>query len=241
MRRSIEEFIKKCLVSQQTKYSKQASGGLLQPMPIPTVVWEDVSMDFVTGLPVFKGLTVILVVVDRFTKYAHFGTLPTSFSASKVAELFMDMVVKHHGFPKTIVSDRDPIFENLFAARNHMEMQGNRSRREVEFNVGDKVLVKLQPYHQITLARRLSNKLAKRYYGPFEILERVGKVAYRLGLPPTSKIHPVFHVSLLKPFIGEGIDGVPNLPEEDHKGQLVDQPLAVCATRDILRNGEPSR
>ncbi|GKB44630.1 ty3-gypsy retrotransposon protein [Tanacetum coccineum] len=348
MRRSIEEFIKKCLVCQQTKYSTQASGGLLQPLPIPTVVWEDVSMDFITGMPVFKGLTVILVVVDRFTKYAHFGTLPTSFNASKVAELFMDMVVKHHGFPKTIVSDRDPIFvstfwkqlfkasgtqlnlstayhpqtdgqtevvnrgleqylramvldrpqqwvrllswaefsyntsyhssikmtpfqalygrvppsiipyppgsskvaaidellvernvllrqlkENLFAARNRMEMQANRSRREVEFNVGDKVLVKLQPYRQITLARRLSNKLAKRYYGPFEILERVGKVDYRLGLPPTSKIQSVFHVSLLKPFIGEGIVGVTNLPEEDHEGQPVDQPLAVCATRDM--------
>ncbi|GKD74771.1 ty3-gypsy retrotransposon protein, partial [Tanacetum coccineum] len=130
---------------------------------------------------------------------------------------------------------------NLFAARNRMEMQANRSRREVEFNVGDKVLVKLQPYRQIILARRLSNKLAKRYYGPFMILERVSKVSYRLGLPPTSKIHPVFHVSLLKPFIREGIVGVTNLPKEDYEGQPVDQPLAMCATRDILRNGESSR
>ncbi|GJU42159.1 ty3-gypsy retrotransposon protein [Tanacetum coccineum] len=274
---------------------------------IPTAVWENVSMDFITGMPVFKGLTVILVVVDRFTKYAYFGTLPTSFNASKVAELFMDIVVKHHGFHKTIVSDRDSIFvstfwkqlfkasgtqlnlsttyhpqtdgqtevvnrgleqylramvldrpqkwpcmvvypihysispgsskvaaidellvernvllrklkENLFAARNCMEMQANRSRQELEFNVGDKVLVKLQPYRQITLARRLSNKLAKRYYGPFEILERVGKVAYRLGLPPTRKIHLVFHVSLLKPFIREGIVGCFNYGE-GYEGQ----------------------
>ncbi|GJX15841.1 ty3-gypsy retrotransposon protein [Tanacetum coccineum] len=287
MRRSIEEFIKKCLVFQQTKYSTQASGGLLQHLPIPTAVWEDVSMDFITGMPIFKGLTIILVVVDRFTKYAHFGTLPTSFNASKVAELFIDMVVKHHGFPKTIVSDRDPIFTEVVNRRleqylramvldlpqqwpcmvvyphplfhillallrwrqlmNYwlrgmccMEMQANRSRREVEFNVGDKVLVKLQPYRQITLARRLSNKLAKRYYGSFEILERVGKVAYCLGLPPTSKIHPVFHVLFFKPFIGEGIVSVTNLPEEDREGQPVDQPLAVCATRDILHNGESS-
>nr|GEZ59926.1 Ty3/gypsy retrotransposon protein [Tanacetum cinerariifolium] len=130
-----------------------ASGGLLQPLPIPTAIWEDVSMDFIMGLPIFKGLTVILVVVDHFTKYAHFGTLPTSFNASKVAELFMDMVVKHHGFPKTIVSDRDPIFvvaidellvernvlrqlkENLFSSRNRMEMQADCSRGEVEFNI----------------------------------------------------------------------------------------------------------
>ncbi|GJW91986.1 ty3-gypsy retrotransposon protein [Tanacetum coccineum] len=114
MRKSIEDFICKCLVCQQTKYSMQAPAGLLQPLPTPSRVWEDVSMDFITGLPVYKGLSVILVVVDRFTKYAHFGTLPASFNAPKVAEVFMDMVVKHHGIPKTTVSDRDPIFVSKF-------------------------------------------------------------------------------------------------------------------------------
>lgn len=56
-------------------------------------------MDFITGLPMSKGFTVILVVVDRFTKYAHFGTLPTSFNAHKVAEVFLEIVIKHHGLP----------------------------------------------------------------------------------------------------------------------------------------------
>ena len=114
MRKSVEEYIKKCNVCQQTKYTMKAPGGLLQPLPTPTAVWEDVSMDFITGLPNFKGLTVIFVVVDRFSKYAHFGTLPNNFNASKVAELFMEMVVKHHGFPKTVVSDHDPIFVSKF-------------------------------------------------------------------------------------------------------------------------------
>ncbi|GJX25327.1 ty3-gypsy retrotransposon protein [Tanacetum coccineum] len=114
MRKSVEEFIWNCLVCQQTKYSTQVTGGLLQPLPTPTAVWEDVSMDFITGLLASKGLTVILVVVDRFSKYAHFDTLPTSFNAPKVVGLFMEIVVKHHGFPKTIVSDRDSIFMSKF-------------------------------------------------------------------------------------------------------------------------------
>ncbi|GJV52365.1 ty3-gypsy retrotransposon protein [Tanacetum coccineum] len=82
----------------------------VKPLPMPTKVWEDASMDFITGLPVANGLTVILVVIDPLSKYAHFGTLQTSFNALKVVELFIEIVVKHHGFSKTIVSDRDLIF-----------------------------------------------------------------------------------------------------------------------------------
>ncbi|GJS91273.1 ty3-gypsy retrotransposon protein [Tanacetum coccineum] len=240
MRKSVEEFVKKCVVCQQIKYSTEAPGGYLQPLPTPTTVWEDVSMDFITGLPSSKGSTVIIVVVDWLTKYAHFGALSTNFNALKVAEIFLDIVVKHHGIPKTIVSDRDPIFsivssyhssikmspfqalyrrpplhvipyppgsskvatvdellverdrllrqlkESLLTAKHQMEVKANRKRRDIEFKVGDLVLVKLQPYRQVTLAKRLSNKLAKRYYGPYKVEARVGKVAYRLALLASS-------------------------------------------------------
>ncbi|KAI3756929.1 hypothetical protein L6452_04461 [Arctium lappa] len=81
MRKMVDDFVRNCLVCQQTKYSTQAPGGLLQPLPVPEAVWEDVSMDFITGLPMSKGVTVIFVVVDRLTKYAHFGALPTSYNA----------------------------------------------------------------------------------------------------------------------------------------------------------------
>jgi hypothetical protein len=71
-------------------------------------------MDFITGLPVSKGFSVILVVVDRFSKGIHLGALPSGFTAYKVAELFVTMVCKHHGLPRSIVSDRDPIFISKF-------------------------------------------------------------------------------------------------------------------------------
>ncbi|GJZ28322.1 reverse transcriptase [Tanacetum coccineum] len=152
---------------------KKAMGGYLQPLPMPEGVWEDVSMDFITGLPFSKGFTAILVVVDCFSKYAHFEALPTNFNGHKVAELFMEIVVKHHRIPKTIVSDRDPIFLSDTAA-------------QAKF-VGCQIA---------------NGGEGKSFYEPYEIVERIGKVAYRLALPVTSKIHPVFHVSILKLFIG---------------------------------------
>lgn len=116
MRRDVKEFIRGCTVCQQVKYMTTAPAGLLQPLPIPALVWNDLTMDFITHLPLSRGCTVILVVVDRLTKAAHFGALPTSFTASKVAQLFVEMVVRLHGFPSTIVSDRDPVFLNKFWA-----------------------------------------------------------------------------------------------------------------------------
>ncbi|GJX25326.1 ty3-gypsy retrotransposon protein [Tanacetum coccineum] len=106
---------------------------------------------------------------------------------------------------------------NLLAAKNRMEMKANRKRRDVEFDP------------------------ANRYYGPFEVLERIGKVAYRLALPLTSKIHLVFHVSLLKLFSRTSQEIVAGLPEEKHEGHPLEQPLAICDTRLILRNGLTTR
>lgn len=71
-------------------------------------------MDFVGSLPSSHGFTDIFVVVDRLTKYAHFGTLRPNYTAAKVANLFVEMLVKLHGFPNTIVSDRDAIFLSKF-------------------------------------------------------------------------------------------------------------------------------
>nr|KYP61074.1 hypothetical protein KK1_023498 [Cajanus cajan] len=84
-----------------------------------------------------------------------------------------------------------------------MKQQKDKQRMDITFAVGEWVLLRLQPYRQRSLARSLSQKLAKRFYGPFRVSSRVGTVAYKLDLPSDSKIHPVFHVSLLRRFHGD--------------------------------------
>lgn len=71
------------------------------PLPISSQVWQDITMDFITGLPKVEGKPVILVVVDKLTKYAHFLPLPPNFNASLVVEIFVKEVVKLHGIPAT--------------------------------------------------------------------------------------------------------------------------------------------
>lgn len=108
--------MKECEICQQVNHSTAAPAGLLQSIPIPAMVWNELTMDFITHLPFSHVYSVILVVVDRLTKAAHFGPLPTGFTATKVDKLFTDMVVKLHGFPSSIISDRDPVFLSKFWA-----------------------------------------------------------------------------------------------------------------------------
>lgn len=83
---------------------------------MPSLMWDDLSMDSIRGLPPSKGVDTFLVVVDRLSKYAHFLTLRHPFTALTVAELFVKEVVRLHGFPTSIVSDRDRIFMSIFFA-----------------------------------------------------------------------------------------------------------------------------
>lgn len=114
MNRDIKAYVQNCLTCQQAKTEATLPAGLLQPLPIPDQIWEDIAMDFITGLPSSGGYTVILVVIDRLSKYAHFSPLKANYSSKVVAETFMKFVVKLHGFPKTIVLDRDKIFTSQF-------------------------------------------------------------------------------------------------------------------------------
>lgn len=91
---------------------------------------------------------------------------------------------------------------NILRAQNRMVQQANKHRTDKTFEVGDYVLLKLQPYHQNSVVARSSQKLAKRYFGPYAITAKIGNVAYKLALPPDSLVHPVFHVSLLRAYSG---------------------------------------
>lgn len=110
LRRFVREFVAWCTVCQTSKPFNKAPQGLLQPLPIPGKIWHLVSMDFIVGLPPSNGKTTILVIVDRLSKHAHFAALGPQFTAPQVAELLVLEVIKIHGIPAQIISDRDPVF-----------------------------------------------------------------------------------------------------------------------------------
>lgn len=352
MRKAVGDYVRKCETCQRNKGGQQQPQALLQPLPIPTAILADISMDFIEGLPPSKGIDAILVVVDRFSKYAHFIGLKHPFNALKVADHFVKEVIKLHGFPESIVSDRDRVFMskfwrelfrlqgthlkrstayhpqtdgqseivnkgveayircfiagkpkswaqwlawaeysyntsphsatkmspfkvvygrepprlfrvgkgqtpvdqveewlqerdymldelrlNLFRAQQVMRKYADQKRRHENFEVGEKVFLKLQPYRQKSLAIRPNEKLAARFYGPFTVVQKIGKVAYKLDLPPSSKIHPVFHISQLKRSVGDMATN-PTIPEQlSSELELLVEPEAVLEVRTRPRRG----
>ena len=123
MRREIAEYVALCDVCQRVKAEHQKPAGLLQPLKIPEWKWEEIGMDFITGLPrTSAGHDSIWVVVDRLTKVAHFIPVKTTYTGNKLAELYMARVVCLHGVPKKIVSDRGSQFTSKFWQKLQVEM-----------------------------------------------------------------------------------------------------------------------
>ena len=92
--------------------------------------------------------------------------------------------------------------QQLCRVQQRQKYQADKNRTERSFVVGDQVFLKIQPYVQSSLHKRANHKLSFKYFGPFTVIEKIGTVAYKLNLPASTTIHPVFHVSLLKKAVG---------------------------------------
>ena len=354
LKAAVESFITACPICQRAKHENCLQPGLLEPLPIVDMAWHHVIMDFIEGLPNSQGNEVILVVVDRFTKYAHFIPLSHPYNVMTVAQAFMDNIIRLHGPPKVIITDRDRIFtsklwkdifagmkselrystayhpqtdgqtervnqcvetylrcmttshpnkwcswlplaefwynttyhtalkmspfqafygfpppliselaipgpdeeeahnflaakqqmmeqlkENLQQAQNRMKKYADLKRSERMFEVGDMVYLKMAPYRLAAFGFRGALKLQNKYYGPFLVIQKVGKLAYKLQFPPHVQIHPVFHVSQLKKHIGRKSIPSPNLPMVAADGTIKTGPEAVLQVRQIPRHNLP--
>ncbi|KAL0451822.1 UNVERIFIED_CONTAM: hypothetical protein Slati_1160300 [Sesamum latifolium] len=115
MKKDVAEFVAKCMTCQQVKAEHQAPAGKLRPLSIPEWKWEKITMDFIVGLPrTLRKHDAIWVIVDRLTKSAHFLPIRQGDSLDKLAELYVAEIVRLHGVPVSIVSDRDPRFTSRF-------------------------------------------------------------------------------------------------------------------------------
>jgi hypothetical protein len=112
-----------CDVCQRVKVEHQRPAGLLHPLKVPEWKWEEIGMDFITGLPhTSKGYDSILVIVDILTKVAHFIPVKITYKGSQLVELYMALIVCLHGVPKKIVSDRGSQFTSRFWKTFHENM-----------------------------------------------------------------------------------------------------------------------
>ena len=128
MKREVARYLTECDVCQRVKAEHLKPAGTLQPLPIPSWKWEDISMDFITGLPrTSHGYNSIWVIVDRLTKSAHFLPVKANYAVEKYAELYLTKIVCLHGVPKSIVSDRGPQFTAQFWKSLHDAMGTNLS------------------------------------------------------------------------------------------------------------------
>ena len=114
MKKDVANWVAECDVCQLVKAEHQVSGGLLQSLSIPEWKWDFITMDFVVGLPVSRTKDPIWVIVDRLTKSAHFLAIRKTDAATVLAKKYVSEIVKLHGVPVSIVSDRDSKFTSAF-------------------------------------------------------------------------------------------------------------------------------
>ena len=115
MKADIAGHIARCCICNRIKAEHQRSVGLLKPLDVPIWKWESISMDFIVGLPQTpKGHDSILVIIDRLTKVAHFIAVRNDYRTEKLIDLYVDNILKLHGAPMSIVSDRGTQYVSKF-------------------------------------------------------------------------------------------------------------------------------
>jgi hypothetical protein len=358
MKRNVAEYVAACLTCQKAKIEHQRPIGKLQSLDVPEWKWDSISMDFVVALPLTqRRFDSIWVIVDRLTKSAHFLPVKTTYNVEQLANVYIEEVVRLHGVPSSIVSDRDPKFtshfwkalhkalgtrlslssayhpqtdgqtertiqslEDLLRAcvldhqeswdellplieftynnsfhasigmapyealygrrcrtplcwfqdgehlivgpelvqqttekvkqiRDKMKTSQSRQksyadnhRREVEFATGDHVFLRVTPTTGVGRAIK-SRKLTPKFIGPYQIIERIGPVAYRIALPPfLSRIHDVLHVSQLRKYIRDPSHEIINDDVQLKEDLTYEVPPISIADRSIkhLRNKQVS-
>lgn len=176
----------------------------------------------------------------------------TSFySATRISPFEITFSRKPPNFPQYIVctskievvdemlGQREVVFallrSKLLKSQAHMKHIADTHRREHQFNIGDWVMVKLRPHRQVSATGSSYSKLAKRYYRPFQVKDRMGNVAYKLKLPEQSRIHPMFHCSILKPYFQPTPTSseLVELPPLAIDNQPIVTPLTFLATKWI--------
>jgi hypothetical protein len=114
MHQDVDRYVRNCHTCQRSRTARHAPFGITRPLPIPELAWQDVSMDFVTGLPWSEGFNAVLVVVCRLTKMRHLITCRDTCTSEELADLYLKNIARHHGLPKTIISDRGTQFVAKF-------------------------------------------------------------------------------------------------------------------------------
>ena len=123
MKADVAKIVSKCLTCQRVKIEHQRPSGELQPLPIPVWKWENITMDFLMALPrTQRGFNSVWIIVDRLTKSAHFLPMKDTDTLEHLAKLYVQEIIRLHGVPVSIVSDRDPRFTSKFWKSLQKEM-----------------------------------------------------------------------------------------------------------------------